>query len=108
MAIKVGSRVYIVPEDTQNIPYYRTVISIGRKYITVADNSSCNKFDILTKYSVCDRDGWNPRLTLYESKAVYDDMRESQYRKNRLLSKIKNLIQTAPIEKLESIYNILT
>lgn len=107
--IKVGSQVYIVPEDTRTEPYYVTVKSIGSKYITVGPcHPSYSRFSIYTHESVNDKTGWNPRLTLYESKAAYDDMRELQRRKNRLLSKIENLIQTAPIEKLESIYNILT
>ena len=69
--IKVSSRVYIVPDDKRDTPYYRTVVSIGRKYITVDDNPSYNRFYVQTRRSADDKNGWNPRLTLYESERDY-------------------------------------
>lgn len=107
--IKIGSEVYIVPSDTRNKPYYRTVISIGRKYITVADNPSYNRFDILTKKSIANRTGWNPSLTLYESKEVYEDIIEKRDTWLKLYNIIsdEHLLQKATIEQLEIIIKML-
>ena len=107
MAIKVGSQVYIVPEDTRTKPYCAVVKSIGSKYITVEGHPSHSRFSICTHESVDDKTGWNPRLNLYESEAEYDKQQALRLRKNKLQYEIENLIQTASIEKLESIYILL-
>lgn len=105
--IKVGSQVYIVPDDTRNIPYYRTVVSIGRKYITVDDNPSCNKFDISTKKSVNDKTGWNPRLNLYESKFAYEQQLQYSIERKQLLENIDRLLQKCNNSMLKQIYNYI-
>lgn len=105
--IKVGSEVYIVPEDTRNIPYYRTVISIGRKYITIADNLSCNKFDILTKHSIDDRNGWNPRLKMYDSKFAYEQQLQYDAERKQLLENIEKLLQKCNNKMLKQVYNYI-
>lgn len=107
--IQKGSKVYIVPRDTRIEPYYRTVVSIGRKYITVDDNLHYNKFDILTKESVDDSSGWNPHLILYESKEAYKDIIEKRDKWLKLYSIIsdEHLLQKATIEQLEMIIKML-
>ena len=102
--IKVSSRVYIVPDDKRDTPYYRTVVSIGRKYITVGDNPSYNRFYIQTRRSVDDRNGWNPRLTLYESERDYQIMQDERY---ELISKIQDKLPNTSLEKLEQIYKLI-
>ena len=104
--IKVGNRVYIVPDDNRNTPYYRTVVSIGRKYITVDDNSSYNRFYVQTRRSADDRNGWNPQLTLYESERDYQIMLEIQYERCELISKIQNKLSDATLGELKEIYNL--
>ena len=105
--IEVGSKVYIVPDDTRNVPYYRTVISIGRKYITVADNSSLNKFDILTKRSVDDKTGWNPKLKLYDSKFAYEQQLQYYAERKQLLENIEKLLQKCNNNMLKQVYNYI-
>lgn len=105
--IEVGSKVYIVPDDTRSKPYYRTVISIGRKYITVDDNSSNNKFDILTKRSVCDKNGWNPNLKLYDSKFAYEQQLQYDTERKQLLENIEKLLQKCNNNMLKQIYNYI-
>ena len=105
--IKVGNRVYIVPDDKRDTPYYRTVVSIGRKYITVDDNPSYNRFYVQTRRSVDDKNGWNPRLTLYESERDYQIMQEMQNERYELISKIQNKLPKASLEKLEQIYKLI-
>ena len=102
--IKVGNRVYIVPDDKRDTPYYRTVVSIGRKYITVDDNSSYNRFYVQTRRSANDKNGWNPRLTLYESERDYQIMQDERY---ELISKIQNKLPNTSLEKLEQIYKLI-
>lgn len=68
-----GQKVYIVPEDTRNGPFEATIISIGRKYITIDTynyrfNAQVKRFPIP---SVEDYSGWNPRIDLYLSKEHY-------------------------------------
>ena len=48
--IKVGNKVYIVPEDTRYKPYYAEVIQIGKKYIRVNGHISESRFNNLIKY----------------------------------------------------------
>lgn len=105
--IQRGSRVYIVPRDSRHSPYYVVVEKIGKKYITVVDNPSCNRFDIRTKESIDDRTGWNPCLKLYESKEVYEKEKLEEELHANLITNIKLHIQSASIEKLRQIYNIL-
>ena len=105
--IKVGSQVYIVPEDTRTEPYYVVVKNIGSKYITVDDNSSCNKFDILTKRSVCDRNGWNPNLKLYDSKFAYERQLQYDAERKQLLENIEKLLQKCNNNMLKQVYNYI-
>ena len=99
-AINTGA--YIRPAKAQVI-----IKSIGSKYITVEGHPSHSRFSICTHESVDDKTGWNPRLNLYESEAEYDKQQALRLRKNKLQYEIENLIQTASIEKLESIYILL-
>lgn len=105
--IQIGSKVYIVPNDTRHVPYYRTVKSIGRKYITVDDNLSYARFDIITKESICDKSGWNPHLTLYENKAEYEAEQKVSNLKHSLLISIKMRLTNASVEQLKQINDIL-
>ena len=105
--IKVGNRVYIVPEDTRTKPYYVIVKSIGSKYITVEGHPSCSRFSVYTHESVSDRTGWNPRLTLYESERDYQIMKEIQDERCKLISKIKDKLPNTSLEKLEQIYKLI-
>lgn len=106
--IQKGNRVYIVPNDSRQVPYYRTVKSISSKYITVDDHPSYNRFSVITHISVDDRMGWNPKLCLYESKEAYEKIIKKRDKWLNLYDKIsKGLLQNASIEQLEQIYNIL-
>ena len=105
--IKVGSQVYIVPEDTREEPYYAIVKSIGSKYITVEGHLSYSRFSIYTHKSINDRTGWNSQLTLYESKRDYQAMKEIQDKRYKLISKIENKLPNTSLEKLYQIYVIL-
>lgn len=105
--IKVGSQVYIVPEDTRTKPYYAVVKSIGSKYITVEGHPSYSRFSIYTHESVDDKTGWNPRLTLYESEWSYQIMQEIQSERHELISKIENKLPNTSLEKLEQIYKLI-
>ena len=105
--IKVGSRVYIVPEDTRTKPYYAIVKSIGSKYITVEGHSSYSRFSIYTHESIDDRTGWNPHLTLYESERDYQIMQEIQDERRELISKIKDKLPNTSLEKLNQIYKLI-
>lgn len=105
--IQKGSKVYIVPSDTRNVPYYRTVVSIGRKYITVDDNSSYNRFDIKTHLSVNDYNNWNPRLKIYGSKYEYEQQLQYDSERKQLLEKIDKLLQKCNNNMLKQIYNYI-
>ena len=105
--IKVGSQVYIVPRDIRTKPYYATVKSIGNKYITVEGHPSYSRFSIYTHESADDKSGWNPRLTLYESEIDYQITQEIQDERCELISKIKNKLSSASLEKLEQIYKLI-
>jgi len=100
--IKVGSRVYIVPEDTRYKPYYTEVVSIGKKYIHVKGSISESKFNISNHYSA-DYNDWNPRLMLYESERDYQIIDE----RRKLISKIENKLPNTSLEKLEQIYKLI-
>lgn len=105
--IQKGSKVYIVPNDKRNAPYHRTVVSIGRKYITVDDNSSYNRFDIITKQSVNDKNDWNPRLKLYENKEEYEQQLQYASERKQLLENIEQCLQKCNNNELKQIYNIV-
>lgn len=105
--IKVGSQVYIVPEDTREKPYCAIVKSIGSKYITVEGHLSYSRFSIYTHKSINDKTGWNPQLTLYESKRDYQAMQEIQDERHKLISKIENKLPNTSLEKLEQIYKLI-
>lgn len=102
-----GERVYIVPEDSRTAPYYRTIISIGSKYITVDDNCSYNRFDKNTHESICDKNGWNPRLKLYRSKFEYEQELLSISERKQLLENINNLLHKCNNNMLKQIYNYI-
>ena len=106
--IKVGSQVYIVPEDTRTKPYYAIVKSIGNKYITVEGHPSYSRFSIYTHESVDDKTGWNPRLTLYKSEIEYQTIQEIRDKRCKLISKIENKLSDATFDKLKEIYNFLS
>ncbi len=105
--IKVGSQVYIVPEDTRTEPYYAVVKRIGNKYITIEGHPSYSRFSIYGHESIDDRTGWNPRLKLYESKRDYQIMQEIQNGRRELISKIENKLHNISLEKLEQIYKLI-
>lgn len=70
--MKVGDKVYLVYEDPRRPSYNVTIKSIGSKYITVDGvHHSESRYDILTKKSVDDRNGWNCGARLYENKEKY-------------------------------------
>lgn len=105
--IKIGSQVYIVPEDTRTEPYHAIVKSIGSKYITVEGHPSYSRFSVYTHESVDSKTGWNPRLTLYESEIDYQIIQEIQDERCNLISKIKNMLSSTSLEKLEQIYKLI-
>lgn len=104
--IKVGSKVYIVPEDTRNKPYYAEVEAIGKKYIHVEGNVSESRFKI-SDHRSADYNGWNPRLTLYESERDYQIIQEIQNERCELIRKIKDKLPNTSLEKLEQIYKLI-
>lgn len=105
--IQKGNKVYVVPEDSRNVPYYRAVVSIGRKYITVDDNPDYNRFDINTHESICNRAGWNPRLKLYESKEEYEWQQVLTVEREQLRKNIHDLLLKCNNDKLKQIYNYI-
>lgn len=104
--IKVGSKVYIVPEDTRSNPYYATVTAIGKKYIHVAGHISESRFGINNHKSV-DYNDWNAHLTLYECKEDYDFEQQALCESKELIGKITKKLANASLETLRNIYLML-
>lgn len=105
--IQKGDKVYIVPSDTRTKPYYVTVKSVGRAYITVDSHPSYSRFSIYTHKSVLDRTGWDPQLTLYESEEDYQLEQKIQNERCQLINKIKNKLSDATLGELKEIYNLM-
>lgn len=104
--MKVGQEVYIVPDDTRRPPFYTPVVKIGRKYITVKGPSNESRFDLITHRAI-DYNNWSPRLTLYESKEVYEAKMADLDMQKRLLKEITGKLLKTSTEKLLKIKNIL-
>lgn len=102
-----GDKVYIVPSDTRIKPYYATVKSVGRAYITVDGHISYSRFSIYTHKSVPDRTGWDPQLTLYESEEDYQAEQKIQNERHQLINKIKNKLPDATLSELKEIYKLI-
>ena len=105
-------KVFIVPEDTRSKPFEATIISVGRKYITIDAynyrfNAQVKRFPIP---SVEDSSGWNPRLDLYLSKEHYQQSIENSNICSFLKQEIIRFITNEDMQDayiLEKIYNLL-
>ena len=107
--IEVGDMVYVVYDDDRIPPIYATVKSIGRKFIHLDNvHVSASRFDITTHRSVDDRDGWNCRAELFESKEAYENQVKENELKAQLRKKVIDKLRTASLFDLERIYVILT
>lgn len=104
--MEVGQEVYIVPDDTRRTPFYTVIVKIGKKYITVKGSSDESRFDLITHRAI-DYNNWSPRLTLYESKEVYEVKVRRDYLIKELLSDIQLKLPKASIAKLFKIKDIL-
>lgn len=104
--MKIGQKVYIVPDDTRRPPFYTTVVTIGRKYITVKGSSDESRFDLITHKAI-NYNNWSPRLTLYESKEAYEAKIAKVALVKELLSDIQLKLPKASIAKLIKIKDIL-
>ena len=104
--MEVGQEVYIVPDDTRRPPFYTTVVSIGRKYITVKGPSDESRFDLITHRAI-NYNNWSPRLTLYESKEAYEIKVAADNLVKQLLDDIQLKLPKASIAKLFKIKDIL-
>lgn len=105
--IQKGDKVYIVPSDTRIKPYYATVKSIGRAYITVNGHPSYSRFSIYIHKSVPDRTGWDPQLTLYKSEEDYQIEQKIQNERCQLINNIKNKLTDATLGELKEIYKLM-
>lgn len=105
--IKVGSQIYIVPEDTRTKPYYAVVKNIGNKYITVDGHPSYSRFSICTHESVDDKTGWNPKLKLYDSKFAYEQQLQYDAERKQLLENVEKLLQKCNNNILKRVYNYI-
>ena len=107
-----GRKVYIVPEDTRSKPFEATIISVGRKYITIDAynyrfNAQVKRFPIP---SVEDYSGWNPCLDLYLSKEHYQQSIENSKMCSFLKQEITRFITNEDMQDaniLEKIYNFI-
>ena len=74
--IKVGDTVYVVYDNICRSAVYAKVKSIDRLYITL-DNAHISeaKYYIDTRRSADDRQGYNCKATLYESKEHYEKIK---------------------------------
>ena len=105
--MKTGDRVYVVPSDSRIQPYYTTIKSIGRKYITTDDHRDYSRFDINTKLSVESSTGWNPRLALYASKEEYEKKFEERQEKLKCVMIISKSLSSLDINTLHKIIELI-
>lgn len=103
-----GDRVIVVYEDKRISPLEATVISVGRKYITINNiHTDYSKFDLVTHESVDTRSGYNIRAKLYSSIDAYnEEIKEKQLYKE-LYDKILSLLKYASVKQLMAIKNYL-
>ena len=92
--MKVGDKVYVVYDDNRRKPFYTTIRSIGRKYITINNaHPSESRFDILTKLSADDNRGWNCKAKLYESEEQFVEFTEKYELVKSLTSIAMNMLK---------------
>ena len=103
-----GDRVIVAYEDKRIPPSEATVISVGRKYITINNiHPDYSKFDLVTHESVDTRSGYNIRAKLYSSIDAYnEEIKEKQLYKE-LYDKVLSLLKCASIKSLITIKNYL-
>lgn len=106
--MKVGDKVYVVFNDTRREPFYTTIKSIGRKYITIDNiHYTESKYDIVTKESVDDCNGHNCKATLYESEQAYIEKQKEIALRKDIARSINIDIHSLSIEKLKRILSII-
>lgn len=104
-----GDKVIVVYEDKRIPPSEATIVSVGRKYITINNiHPDYSKFDLTTYESVDTKAGYNIRAKLYSSLDEYRQEKEQALQYQQLYNKLLCRLKELTLEQLMAIDRYLS